>query len=151
MQAQDNNSGEAVRIVTKHTFRKEFMEILETLAKTTFSDFASDATNNGFPARCSEGEDADGNPYMSVRFLLNREGQLDEHPENECLFVLKGLLKEKMVEITAAYDQRPGMNGVGVDRQDLLSTNQISLEDSLTAFLQRALDAHQPHQPRMPA
>lgn len=150
MQSNESNAGEAVRIVTKHTFRKEFMEILETLAKTTFSDFASDATNNGFPAQCSEGEDSDGNPYMSVRFLLNREGKLGEHPENECLFVLKGLLKEKMVEITAAYDQRPGKNGAGVDRQDLMSTNQISLEDSLTAFLQRALDAHQPHQPRMP-
>ncbi len=132
------------------SFKNEFMEILHTLTLPMFHEFASDARGNGFPADMSEGTDEQGNPYAQVRFILNRNAQLDADPDNESKLIFKGLLKEEKIEILAAYDQRPGRAAAYHEKLEIQMMNQVALEDQLTDFLSAAMATRkdQPIPPR---
>lgn len=132
------------------SFKNEFMQILQTLAAPMFREFASDALGNGFPADKREGQDADGNPYTAVRFILDRTASLDSDPSNECEIVFKGLLAEEKIDIRAAYDQRPGKEAAYHEQLEIQMINQVGLEDQLTDFLSAAMAARreQPIPPR---
>ncbi|MBV2235297.1 MAG: hypothetical protein KUL75_07095 [Sterolibacterium sp.] len=132
------------------SFRNEFMQILNTLAAPMFHEFASDAIGNGFPADKREGVDAQGNPYASVRFVLDRTANLDQDPGNECELVFKGLLADEKIDIHAAYDQRPGKEAAYHEQLEIQMINEVGLEDQLTDFLSAAMAARrgQPIPPR---
>lgn len=132
------------------SFKNEFQEILNTLAIPMFHEFASDAIGNSFPADSKEGVNADGNPYASVRFILDRKGQLGADATNECEFVIKGLLNEEKIDLRAAYDQRPGKEAAYHEKLEIQMINQLGLEDQLTDFLSAAMAARreQPIPPR---
>lgn len=132
------------------SFKNEFMQILHTLAIPMFHEFASDARGNSFPSDSKDGVDADGNPYASVRFILDRKAELDADPDNECELVIKGLLGEEKVEINAAYDKRPGKAAAYREKLEIQMINQLGLEDHLTDFLSAAMASRreQPIPPR---
>lgn len=125
-------------------FHDKFEEIVLTEAKPMFDEFAFDATSNGYPAKVEESRDADGNPFISVGFILQRDAELGANPENECLFTFKGIVAEQQVEVSAAYDQRPGKNGLLYEKLELRMANHVVLEDRLTKFLDAAMAARRP-------
>lgn len=129
------------------SFKNEFMQILHTLAIPMFHEFASDAIGNSFPADSKEGVDTDGNPYASVRFILDRKTLLDTDPTNECEFIIKGLLKEEKIDLHAAYDQRSGKEAAYHEKLEIQMINQIGLEDQLTDFLSAAMAARRNEAP----
>ncbi len=123
------------------SFKNEFMQILHTLALPMFHEFVSDAQGNTFPSDHHEGMDDAGNPYATVRFILDRTATLDANPANECVFTIKGLLKEEKIDLRAAYDQRPGKEAAYHEKLEIQMVNQIGLEDQLTDFLSAAMAA----------
>ncbi len=132
------------------SFKNEFMQILNTLAVPMFHEFASDARGNSFSADKEEGIDANGNPYASVRFNLDRISKLNIDPDNECEFVIKGLLDEEKIELHAVYDKRSGKAEAYYEKVDIQKINQVELEDQLTDFLAAAMAVRrdQPIPPR---
>lgn len=126
------------------TFQDKFAEITLTVAKPMFDEFSFDATANGYPAIVEESRDNNGDPFISIRFILDRNAILGEYPENECLFVLKGILAEKQFEVSAAYDQRPGKNGLLYEKLETRMANHTIIEDRLTKFLEAAMASRKP-------
>ena len=121
------------------SFPDEFMQIVNTMAKEMFNDFASDARSHGFPSEVDTGNDDAGNPFVRVRFILDRTAQLDVDKTNECEFLLKGLLGDEKVEVNAAFDQRPATLGVRNAKLEIQQINQLKLESHLTDFLAAAM------------
>lgn len=129
---------------TSQNFQGTFAELARRVAKPMFDHFSFDATANGYPAKVDESCDDAGNPFISIRLILDRDAILGEHPENESVFMLKGLLAERQFEVCGAYDQRPGKNGVMAEKLDTRMANDVILEDRLTKFLEAAMAARKP-------
>ncbi len=121
------------------SFQDEFKQVLTTLARPMFEDFASDSRANGYPAEVESGKDEQGNYFALLKFILDRAAFLDVDRTNECEFVIKGLLAEEKVEINAAYDQRAGKEGAYHEKLEIQAINQLGLEDFLTDFLAAAM------------
>lgn len=121
------------------SFQEEFVQVLTSLAKPMFEDFAADSRANGYPAEVESGKDEQGNYFALVKFILDRAAFLDVDRTNECEFVIKGKLAEEKVEINAAYDQRPGKEAAYHEKLEIQMVNQLGLEDYLTDFLASAM------------
>jgi hypothetical protein len=132
------------------SFDDKFEEIVLTVAKPMFDEFSFDATSNGYPSKVEESRDTDGNPFISVGFILQRDTELGMNPENECLFTFKGILAEQQIEVSAAYDQRPGKNGLLYEKLEVRMANHVVLEDRLTKFLEAAMASRRPPVPTKP-
>jgi len=132
------------------SFDEKFAEIVLTVAKPMFDQFSFDANSSGYQSRVEEARDADGNPFISVGFVLLRDTELGASPENECLFTLKALLAEQQIEVNAAYDQRPGKNGLLHEKLEPRMANHTILEDRLTKFLEAAMASRRPPVPPKP-
>ena len=125
--------------VVMQTFSSDFDAAVSSLARPLLEDFVSDALQSGFSASIEEGADANGNPYISVRFIPERGAAFDTNRSIECAFVLKGLLPEQLVEHVSYFDQRPGKGGVSRDEFEIQSVDRNVLENLLTRFLHSSL------------
>ena len=125
-------------------FLDVFAELVLTVARPMFESFAFDASQSGFPARVDEARDENGNPYIAIRLILRRDAQLDATPEEESLFTFKGLVAERLFEIRADYDRRPGKNGLMEEKVERRMANHVILEDRLTKFLEAAMASRKP-------
>ena len=121
------------------SFEDEFKQILGTLARPMFEDFASDSRANGYPAEVESGKDEQGNYFTLLKFILDRAAFFDVDLTNECKFVIKGLVAEEKIELHGDYDQRPGKEGAYHGKFDIQQINQLGLEDELTDFLSAAM------------
>lgn len=121
-----------------------FRRMTNEIAKPLFDDLVRVAQGSGYAATIKEGVDEINNPYYAVTFVPEVGSKLGAVPANECIFELKAIWPEQIIEYVSCHDRRPGKKGVRVTKSDLQSINRVFLEAEIEEFVTSSLEAREP-------
>ncbi len=131
--------------LSRDEFMAAFKRMTVEVAKPQFEDLIRVAKGRGYAATLQEGYDENDNPYYGLTFVPETGVKIGAKGHNECIFQLKGVWPEQIIEYTSCHDMRPGKKGgIIVTKSDLPSLNKVFLEAEIEQFITFSLEAREP-------